>query len=253
MKKFIFFVIIPTFILAETTIVVKKSIISGVNYFLPDFLRIDKEKSLIKTSLSYDTLSHDLNAHLSVRLRLPELIIKKTKSITTYNNKSQEKSLQIKLRPYLRLKSGKIKAFMGFHINYKDSQEIFKGVSNNFYYYPFENYWEESLSFLVSYKNNSTSLTFSTNSDDVPTISYTYGIYHIFISKKHELLNSGLEFSGETHQYPVIYSYKLFLKYRHTLFHTKRMFYDITPYLLYSKEYDFKLKPALNVSIYYEF
>jgi hypothetical protein len=253
MKKLIFLVISIPILAKETTYVsteIKKSIISNINYFLPDFLRIDKEKSFINSSITYDSLTNSLDAHLSVRLKLPEIIIKKTK-IESQNFK--EKNLKIKIRPFLRVKKFKLKAFLGFFISYEEKNDISKGISNNFYYYPFDNFYSENISAVLSKNNNSFSLNFNTDKDIFPLITYNSGIYHLFINREKELLNSGFEIGGQTHQYPVIYWYKLFIKYRHIMFNTKRAFFDITPYLLYSKEYDFKLKPAISMSINYKF
>jgi len=243
-------------------IYIKRSILSGVNYFLPEFLRIDKEKSFINTSITYDSLaSKKLDYHISLRLKLPELIITKTKKSHTpktkttnkthYNTKIKE--FKFKLRPYIRVRKSKLTAFLGAFATYEIKDYFNYSISNSFYYYPFDNNWSESISFSISKGKYSTSLSFSTDKTTYDTISYTYGVYRQIVNNSKMNINTGYEISGNTDSNPVCYSHKLFVKYRHTLFNSKRAFIDITPYLLYSKSYDYELKPALSASINYKF
>jgi len=232
---------------------IKRNIITNVNYFLPDFLRIDKEKSFITTGFSYDSLNNTIKPKVSVRLKLPEFVFTKVKLYSSDKNITKEKKLKIKIRPYIRVRKFQLKAFLGFIVTYKEIFYLLKGISNNFYYYPFDNYFTNTFKILFKQKKNSLLFEFNTDTDLFPRFSYKSGIYHLINVKENKITTYGLEAGGESEQYPVLYWYKLFYKYRHTLFNSKMAYFDITPYLYYSKEYNFTIKPAINISVTYKF
>ena len=275
MKKFIILLIIFNFLTAsektiykqtkiknntieETLIGLKKDFISKINFFIPDYLNINDEKSFVNYSAEYSTLNHRPSSSLTLHLRFPSLkILKKTLHKKQKNGPASSSAVtssttfEYKIRPYVRLKKGKIKVFLS------NSFKIKKNTAFNFTFLEkinlyLDGYWEEESEFSINRNKNTATLNINTNKNEKDNLFYTLGFYHYHIFYK-KLYVLGYELSGEKDKAPFIYSHNLFISYRHTLFHTKRIYYEIKPFILYSKGYDFKLKEGVDFSFHYKF
>jgi hypothetical protein len=243
----------------KTIVGYKKDIIDTVNYFTPNFLQISKETSSVKLKIYFDTLKqknvkYSLNAHL----KLPEFFLtkKKTKPKKIKNQETVQTNIfNIKIRPIFKFKPERFFFFQNI-IEYKTlflNNKI--GVANKINYYPFDNYYEESITFayfITLKKTYSTSLNISTNKDVLPTKYYSL---NFSVSKlQNQLIGSyGYTLGGSTDKNPFIYYHKIFLNIRKSLFHKKYLFVDIMPYILISKDYNFKIETALYSSLNVEF
>ena len=244
-------------IVEKTLISVKKDFISKINFFIPDYLNINEEKSFVNYSAKYSTLNHKPSSSLTIHLRFPSFrILKKTlrktqKNKSTSSQRTSSTTFEYKIRPYVRLKKGKIKVFLS------NSFKIKKTAAFNFTFLEkinlyLDGYWEEESEFSINRNKNTATLNINTNKNEKDNLFYTLGFYHYHIFYK-KLYVLGYELSGEKDKAPFIYSHNLFISYRHTLFHTKRIYYEIKPFILYSKGYDFKLKEGVDFSFHYKF
>ena len=241
-------------IVEKTLISVKKDFISKINFFIPDYLNINDEKSFINYTAKYSTLNRKPSSSLTLHLRFPSFkILKKTlqKNKSTSSQRASSTTFEYKIRPYVRLKKGKIKLFLS------NSFKIKKKAAFNFTFLEkidcyIDGYWEEESEFSINKDKNTATLNINTNKNEKNNLFYTLGFYRYKNFNK-KLYVLGYELSGEKEKAPFIYSQNLFISYRHTLFHTNRIYYEIKPFLLYSKEYDFKLKEGVSFSFHYKF
>jgi len=249
MKRFIIFIIIINFAVASSSSVkneeflisVKKDFISNINFFIPEYLRIDSEKTFFDTFLRYDTINSKLQSGVSVNIKLPSIIIRKPSS-------SDKFSLTYKIRPLLRLKKNGLKLFLSSILNYK--KKYFK-LSQKTYLYT-DGSWEGDFQISDTFFKHTYTFTISTDKTSFPNYTYTFGIYKPLKASK-KIFVTGYEFSGDKSENPFIYSHTLFVSYREKIFNSKRFFFEIKPYLLFSKEYRFKPKCAVNMNINYKF
>jgi hypothetical protein len=268
MKKFILFVIIVNLFAGSVNdinsthkIIVgyKKNFIDRINYFIPDFLKISSEKSFAHLKIYEDTLTQKKPAaSLGINIKLPEFYVKKiTNKPKKINNKQtiESSSLIFKLRPFVRLKKSRI-FFLQNIIEYKKSylnNEF--GISNNINFYPFDNYYNESINFAYFKHLRHTygiNLNISTNQEDFPTKYYSlnFSISNFF---KKSIRSLGYIIGGNTKDNPFIYYHKLYFNFRKALFNRKYIFLELTPYILFSKDYDYKIKAAISSSINVKF
>ena len=242
MKKFIFFIILSELLLSLTI-----SIERNKNSIIPYYLRLGSDKTLITFISSYDTLTHQTTttAHLHVYIKLFSKKITKT---TKNTPKKPKYTYQYKSN--LGIKT----------INKKLSLEFdnsFKYNINNFTLYeeiapaiPF--FYKENTTLELHQKNKvffiSKTFTYNVNGMD-----YSLGIdtYKIFLPKFINTITFSL--NGNTTLKPLIYSYNISTSYRRMLFGKKYIYLNINPYILVSKDYEYKIKPAINISINYNF
>ncbi|ACM93697.1 hypothetical protein NAMH_0366 [Nautilia profundicola AmH] len=272
MKKFIILIIIFNFLTASEKIIykhtkttqngidellisIKKDFISKINYLFPEYLNINPEKSFVNLSSNYTTLSHKVTTSLTLHLRLPSFKIEKIKSPYNIKNnvKKTEPSTQLtyKFRPYIRLKDKKIKVFFSNAFMIKKNSYFNFTFLQKFDYY-LDSYWEESTQFSINKKQKTSTLSITTNRYQKHNLFYTLGFYnHFYFYKKLYII--GYELNGEKNKTPFISAHTVFISYRQNIFDTKRLYYEIKPYLLYSKTYNFKLKGVLDLSINYKF
>jgi hypothetical protein len=268
MKKFIFFIIIINLfansvkdINSTDKIIVgyKKNFIDKINYFIPDFLKISTETSFVNIRVYEDTLTQKTpSASIGINIKLPEIFVKKikTKNKNVNNTKKKEySSIIFKLRPFIRIKKHRIFFFQNI-IEYKKiyfNNEF--GISNKINYYPFESYWEENVNFAYFKHLKHTfgvNLNIYTDKEDFPTKYYSlnFSLSHF----KTKIISSfGYEIGGSSSDNPFIYYHKLFINFRKTLFNKKYIYLELMPYVLISKDYNFKLKPAVSSSINIKF
>jgi hypothetical protein len=264
MKKLILFVIIINLFGAvnennssKTVIGIKKNLIDKVNYFIPDFLKISSETSFFSFKISYDTLTKKTpSASLKVNIKLPEFFIKKVKTKTRRKKSkkaTETSSFVFKIRPILRLKKNFL--FIETIAEYKKRflNKAF-GIGNKIKYY-LNNNFEESLNFIfLRYlkHTHSIQLNITATKKDLPDKHY-YLNYSLSNFKTKFISSYGYKTGGETDKKPFIYYHRVYINFRKILFNKKYIFLNITLYILVSKDYNFKPKPAISSSINIKF
>jgi uncharacterized protein YeeX (DUF496 family) len=266
MKKFILLLVIIINLLANNIndknsthkiiIGYKTNFIDRINYFIPDFLKISTEKSFINIKLYEDTLIQKTpSASIGINIKLPEFFVKKTSKKSKNNKITTTSTTTIKLRPMLRLRKKRIfflQNIIEYKKNYLNNEY---GVANTINYYPIEGYYEESINFAyfkhLKYTYG-TNLNISTNKDDFPQKNYSLN-FSISNLKKKYITSFGYTIGGSSTENPFIYYHKTYINFRKALFNKKYIFLDITPYILFSKDYHYKLKPAIYSSINIKF
>jgi hypothetical protein len=268
MKKLILFVIIINLFAGSVKninsthkIIVgyKKNFIDKINYFIPDFLKISTETSFVNLKIYEDTLTQKTpSASININIKLPELYVKtiKSKSQKTNNKQNIENSsFTFKIKPFIRLKKDKIfflQNIIEYKKNYSDNEF---GISNKINFYPIDNYYEESINFAYFKHLKHTygiNLNLSTNKNDFPTKYYSlnFSMSHLF---KKFIRSFGYTIGGDTSNNPTIYYHKIYFTFRHTLFNKKYIFMELTPYILFSKDYNYQIKAAVSSSINVKF
>jgi len=272
MKKLVFFIILSLFIHAsnivvlskkekdinstqiEETTLIKKWLIDNFNAITPDFLNVTPKDRMIDFKISYDVRTHKLRQKLNVRVLLPAFV-KITKKIKT-NKKNNISFLQtqykFKVLPMIRIYKQILTPILKFSLDVKNNY-LLKEINLNetIYYYFFFNDYKEitTLTFqkFLTIDNLMLKLSKTYISTDKNNLYYLFGLYYYSDFIKY-IKTYGFEISGERKKTPFIYSYKLFFTYRHILFSKRYIFVDITPYLQSSKEWNYKIKPFLNLS-----
>jgi hypothetical protein len=261
MKKFILFVIIINLFAADvsstkTIIGYKKYFIDKLSYFTPKFLKISTESSFLNFRIYHDTLTQKTpKASIGINIKLPEFFVKKISTKRKSNKITENSTFTLKIRPMLRIRKKRI-FFLQNIIEYKKrilNNEY--GIANTINYYPIDGYYEESINFAYFKHLKHTygsSLTISTNKDDFPTKYYALN-FSISNFKKKFIPSYGYEIGGNSIDNPFIYYHKIYINYRKKLFNKKYIFLKITPYIIISKEYKWKIKPAIASSINVKF
>jgi len=234
MKKLILIVIIFKFTFALVQL--KKDFIAKINYFTPEYLRISPEESFFNLKAEYNSITKKASYSLHIHLRLPAISAKYKK---VKSNTKKTIMINFKTRPYIRLKKGKIKLFLSNSIKI-EKKAFFKTVLLERLDVYVDNFWENLVEFSVN--KNKTTFTASYNKTKTSNDSYTIGTYYAIKNDKKITV-----FGLQRHIQPN--DYTLFVSYRHTLFHSKRVYLEIKPYLLYTNI----LKPAFDVNINYKF
>jgi hypothetical protein len=95
-------------------------------------------------------------------------------------------------------------------------------------------------------------LNISTNKDDFPIKYYSlnFSVSNLF---QKFIRSFGYTLGGNTGDNPFIYYHKLYFNFRKALFNRKYIFLEVTPYILISKNYNYKIKPAIASSINIKF
>jgi len=242
MKRVIFFIILSEVLLALNIFVERNK-----NSIIPYYLRLGSNETLINLSLSYDTLTHEVStsAHLHLYIKLFEKEEKKTKK-TSKNQTLYE--YQYKFR--LGLKSRNEKPA----IELKNSWKI---TFNKFTFY------EEITPFIPAFYQEKTTLEYKLHRKVLffnksfiykkKGMNYSFGINFFKLSLPTSVKTITFSINGNTATYPLCYSYKISTSYRFSLFKKKYFYLNINPYILSSKDYDYKIKPAINFSINYDF
>jgi hypothetical protein len=275
MKKFVLFIIIVNLSFAggnivykktktggntlyETLVSVKKGLIGNVNFFIPDYLKINPEESFFYFNITYNSLSRKLSESVSLHLKLPGLnfsrIVIKNSPVKQKNGSSGIKnktvSTSFTIRPYISIGSSKPEFFIKNSFLIQKKSRFTYAFNQQLYYYPFKHGWEEDSVFIVKKKPLTLNISVSRN-NSASFFTYTAGIYRSFIYKK-RLYILGYSFTGYTDTAPFCYTHKLSLVFRHTL-KSKKVYVELQPYLLYSKIYGYHLKEAINISLNYKF
>ena len=241
MKKILFFIILSEVLFALNIVVERNK-----NSILPYYLRLGSTESLLSISVKYDTLSHKISpsakAHIYIRL------YSKTKQkIKQIKNSEIKKTYEIKSKLGLKLRDKIPSVELKNSFKYTYKKLIFYEEVR--IYAPF--YYKESTTLEFNNQNKLFYIT-KTYEKDQDGINYSLGIdfYKIF-TKFVKTVN--FEINGNTQLKPIFYSYTFSTSYRFALFNKKYFYLNINPYVLISKQYNFKLKPAFSISINYDF
>lgn len=244
MKKiFIIFVILSEMLFALTI-----SIERNKNSIIPYYLKLGQNETLLSISNNYDTLTHkdsmSANLHLYIKLFSKKKTIKKIKNkkhlyIRAYQFKSSLGIRLIHKKPSLELKSS-------YKLTYKNIilyEQITPAIPI---------FYKEKTIFQYKYNNKiffiDKSFTYKKSGMD-----YSFGIntYGIYLPKFVRSVTFSL--NGNTSIKPFIYSYNISTSYRFSIMNKKDLYLNINPYILISKKYHFKIKPAAKFSINYNF
>jgi len=269
MKRVILFIILSLFIYASDTVVlskkekntksiqieettlIKKWLIDKFNAIMPDFLNVTPRDRMVNFKISYDTQNNKITSNLNIRVLLPAFVKIKTKTKINNNNISQAQ-YKLKILPIIKLYKRKITPILKSSFDFKN-ETLIKEVNFNetlYYYFLFNEYKEiTTLTFQKFLTVNNLMLKLSKTylSTEKNNLFYLFGLYYYSDFIKY-IKTYGFEMSGERKRLPFIYSYKIFFTYRHILFGKRYIFADITPYLQASKEWQYKIKPFLNLS-----
>ena len=244
MKKLFFFVILSEVLFALTI-----SIQRNDNSIIPYNLRLGSNETLITFSSKYDTLTHksSISAHLHLYIKLfskekRNKIKNKDSNQTKFFTYKYKSSLGIRMRdkvPHIELKNS-------FKFNYKRwtfYEEITPALPM---------YYNEQSVLEYRYNNKmffiNKTFTYKKNGMD-----YSFGIdfYKLYLPKFVRTVSVSL--NGNTSKAPFIYSYNISTSYRFSIMHKKYFYLNINPYILISKKYNFKIKPAIKLSLNYDF
>jgi len=271
MKKGLFFLIF-TFLYASNTIVlskkekeinntiiqeetfIRKWLIDKYNAIVPEFLRGEPTENMLKFSVGYDTRTHNTYSKLKVKILLPEFEKKFSKQSLT---SAKSKTIKIKLLPFLQIyKQIPTLTLKGSLTIQRESLSNQLKFNESIYYYTSYTEYKEITTFsikkFISIENLMFNIQKTYYSYDKTNMYYQTGIYYYTDFVKY-IKSYGFEMGGERKKLPFIYWYKLFFTYRHILFNRRYLFIELTPYLYYSKEYDFIPKLFFNASFNVKF
>jgi len=239
-----------TYGLNEFLIEIKRDFISKINYFIPEYININPEKSFFNFKLKYDSVEKKAAASLSLHLRLPSL---KLETERKKNSKAKEPSfsLEYKIRPYVRMKKSGVKIFIRNSLIVKSDSFFNKTFLVRFDRY-LDGYWNAEAGLSVNKNDYVFTINLRTNKEEKNNIFYSAGFYKEYLNSD-RLVIPGYETQGDRQSKPFFHTHRVFITYRHTLFHSKRVYYEIKPYLLLSKNYGFKLKAEIETSFNYKF
>ncbi len=235
----------------EKEILIKTWFINTFNYLTPDFLNISPQDSIFKLKIGYNTQTQKIKTSLNAKIIFPSFE-KKSSKINITKTKISTKIFTFKITPLLlfhkSIPTPTIKSSFSFKNDYiiKYSQ-----IAETIYYYFIHNEFKEITSFTLNKIINISNLRFKASktyySTQKDNLFYVAGIYYFTTTSKF-IRTYGFEMSGERKKLPVIYNYRLFFNYRHSLFNKKFIFIDFTPYLYSSKDNHYDIKPALDIS-----
>ena len=240
-------------IIQEETFI-RKWLIDKYNAMVPSFLEGEPTENMLHLSIGYDTKNRKVYSHAKVKILLPEFeknFSKQSKTSLT------SKTLKIKLLPILQIyKTLPTLTLKGSLTLQKEA--LFKKVilNESIYYYTTYTEYKEittlSITRFISVDNMLLRIQKTYYSYDKTNMYYQAGIYY-YTDFYTYIKSYGLETGGERKKLPFLYWYKLFFTYRHILFDRRYLYIELTPYLYYSKEYDFHLKLFFNVSLNVKF
>ena len=243
-----------TIIQQET--IIKNWLINKLNAFTPDFLNVSPEDSLFKFKIFYDTRTNKMKSSLDAKVILPAL----EKSISKINVSKKNVKTKIytfKIIPLLMIYKSILTPTLKTTMSLKNDYIIkYSQIAETIYYYFIHNEYKETTTYAINKILNMDNIKFKISktyrSTDKHNITYMSGIY--YYTKENKFIRTyGFEISGQRKKLPVIYMYKLFFDYRHTILDKKFAFLDFMPYLYFSKDYHYTIKPALNISLNIKF
>ena len=241
MKKLFFFVILSEVLFSLTI-----SIERNKNSIIPYYLKLGNNETLLSISNNYDTLTHkysiSANLHLYIKLFSKEKIIKKQKKNLNLHYYQFKSSLGIRLihkKPAIELKNSYKLHYKNFILyeSITPSIPIFYKEKTIFQYKRNNKIFFIDKSFI--YKKSGMDYSFGIN------------IYKLYLPKFVRTVTFSL--NGNTSIKPFIYSYSISTSYRFSIMHKKDFYLNINPYILISKNYNFKIKPAAKLSLNYDF
>jgi len=244
MKKIFFFIILSELLLSLTI-----SVERNKNSIIPYYLRLGSNETLITFKTSFNTLTHSksVSAHLHLYLKL---FSKETNSITNSNTKNKKNTFSYQYKTSLGLTSRDKKPSLqlknSLKLNVKNFtlyEEITPAIPA---------FYKESTTLQFKHKNK---IFFITKSFIYKTkgMNYSFGIdfYKILLPKFVKIITFSI--NGNTSIKPLFYSYTVSTSYRFSLMHKKYFYLNLNPYILISKDYNFKIKPAVKFSLNYDF
>lgn len=238
----------------QEEIFIRKWLIDKYNAIVPQFLEGEPKENMLKFSLGYDTKDKEVYSRLKIKILLPQFERKFSKqSLKT----AKSRTIKVKLLPILQLHRGVPNLTIKWSFTYQKESVAneFQFNESVYYYTTFTEYKEIttlSLRKFVSIDNLMFKIQKSYYSWDKTNMYYSAGVY--YYTDWYEFVRSyGYEMGGEREKLPFIYWYKLFFTYRHILFDRRYIFLEFTPYLYYSKEYDFHPKLFFNTSFNVKF
>ncbi len=236
-------------IIQEEAKIFKNWIIKNYNALMPNFLNVSPQESLIKFSLSYDTQQKKLQSNLNARLILPSF----ERQITKIKlNNATTKTFSIKLTPIVRIYKSLLTPIIKNSLTFKNDLLIKSFTFNEtiYFYFIFNEYKEIStvaIKRFMTMNNVMLKISKTYYSTQKSNLYYLFGLYYYTQNIK-KITTYGVELTGDRKHLPFIYSYKVFITYRHLIFGNKFTYFDITPYLQSSKEWQYGIKPFLSVS-----
>jgi len=239
-------------ILSELMFALKPTIERNKNSIIPSFLRLNSNQTLITLKTSYDSLTHktSVSAHLHLYIRLFSKEINSSKPRNN-QNKSHSHSFyqyQYKTKLGLRIKQKKplIELKNSFKLSFKNLV-FYEAITPAI---PISCTENTTLQYRINNKVFFFNKSFTYKKKGM---SYSLGIefYKFYLPKFIKTITFSI--NGNTSLKPLFYSYKLSTSYRYSLMHKKYFYLDINPYILISKQYNYKLKPAISISINYNF
>jgi len=242
-----------TTIIQEETFI-RKWLIDKYNAIVPQFLEGEPKENMLKFSVGYDTKDKKIYSRLRVRILLPELEKKYSKQSI---NRLKTKTIKLKLLPIIQIHKGLPDITVKFSFSYKK-----ESIANEFqfnesiYLYAFHTEYKEittaTVTKFVSINNLMFKIQKTYHSIDKNNIKYKAGLY--YYTDLYDFVRSyGFESGGEKIAKPFFYWHKLFFTYRHILFNRRYLYLEFTPYLYYSKEFNYRLKFFINTSLNVKF
>ena len=242
MKKLIFFIILSEVLFSLTI-----SIERNKNSIIPYYLRLGSNETLLSLSARYDTLTHKSSFLANLHLYIKLFSKTNTKKI---KHKNKNKTFLYQYKSRLGIKTINKKLSLEFKNSYKIKYNKFT-------------FYEEISPAIPFFVHESTTLEYKYNDKmfflnksftyKKAGMDYSFGInfYKLFLPKFVRTITFSL--NGNTSTNPFIYSYEISTSYRFSILHKKYLFLNINPYILISKAYDFKIKPAIKLSLNYNF
>ncbi|NPA88007.1 hypothetical protein [Caminibacter pacificus] len=233
---------------------IRKWLIDKYNAIVPSFLEGEPKENMLNFTVGYDTKNNKPYSKLKINILLPQIERKFSKqSLKT----AKTSTIKVKLLPILQIYKRVPTLTIKWSLTYKQDSltNQFKFNESIYYYTTFTEYKEIttiSVQKFIAIENLLFLIQKSYYSTDKTNMYYKTGIYYYTDFYKF-IRTYGYEMGGEREKLPFIYWYKLFFTYRHILFDRRYLFMEFTPYLYYSKEYDFHPKLFLNVSFNVKF
>jgi hypothetical protein len=244
------------------TFILKKFILDTYNSIMPDYLQVEPKENFFHYKLTYDPQKQQWQSQLKVNVILPsfEKTVKKSK-ITKISTKT--KTYTFKIVPFLTMYDEQpslvIKPSFSYTYSFNNLINLLTNTfafSESFYYYiPSSDYKEVSqiiLKKLFTLDNLFFKATKKYLSKEPTNLYYSFSVY-IYNKQNKYIKIYGIQTDGERKKDPFIYSYKLFFTYRHILFNKKYFYVDLSPYYMWSKEWNYNAKFFVTTSINLKF
>ncbi|WP_456479558.1 hypothetical protein [Nautilia sp.] len=232
---------------------IKNIVINSINSIVPDVLEVTPKEHFLKIKIDYDLKARALKARVNLRVILPSLE-KQLTIIKNGNNPTRfrQRNISLKLTPLLRIYNGlpeilihntaTVTNILNTEINFGETVDVYT-VNREIH---------ENTAFTVKKDSLLFKINKSFSSTEPGNMHYYYGTY-LYNDYIKFIRIYGFEMGGETDLKPVLYYYKLFFTYRHVLFNKRYMFLEFSPYILFSKEHEYRFKTFANISINFRF